>query len=457
MSNPKDWFDPRYLAYMIEQKWQALDEKATAGDITARMKLSAEIGEVANKILLSKRYELLIDYYRHMAVSPPTDEPSRPLAYRAFISASTELYRKVCQPKHKLLFGIRWGIPLWVDCPEWAWLQNDPAKTKQEMEQQQRQAQFFWQLTTGAAITFMPAFSGKGGQFEYDRLMVPRAENFLKAPPSTGALRDFDERLGRALGFVEPVEADEVMQIQAFAMLEQRYKLVEDRPVVIRMEDNPAVREVILMQKGPELFARIETYRLGDLLQVFHLEDPDKREGIFDNYLVFSSFEPGQLQSVNALIASVYRDLVTVDEVSAGVRFNTGKSGGGRKKKAEDELEEPKTYTTSWQVIPRRLYTNRKAEAEITVEREKLSEQEEGFRRALRRYHAVVGHVRRFKDRPDFSASYERRNLADGDGIILKLGETYVKPHNRGLSAIEALGEVDLALVPHYLRRGRKE
>jgi hypothetical protein len=457
MSNPKDWFDPGHLAYMIDHKWQALEDKATAGDIASRIKLSSEIGDLANKILLSKRYQLLIDYYRFMASGMSTDGVAQPLAYRAFISASTELYRKVCQPKHKLLFGIRHSIPLWVDCPEWAWLKTDLTKSKQEMEQQQRQSQFFWQLTTGSAITFMPAFTGKVGQAEYDRLLAPRAENFLKTPPTNSALSDFDERLGRALGFEEPVEADEVMQIQAYAMLEQRYKLVEERPVVIRMEDNPAVREVILMQKGVELFARIETYRLGDLLQVFNLEDPDKREGIFDNYMVFSAFEPGQLQSVNALIASVYRDLVTVDEVSAGARFSTGKSGGRKKKKEEEEPDKPKTYTTSWQIIPRRLYTNRKSEADITVERERLTEQEEGFRRALRRYHAVVGHVRRFKDRPDFSASYERRSLADSDGIILNLGETYVKPHNRGLSALEELGEVDLALVPHYLRRGRKE
>lgn len=164
------------------------------------------------------------------------------------------------------------------------------------------------------------------------------------------------------------------------------------------------------------------------------------------------------MHGVTALVASIYRDLVTIDEVSAGVRFNTGKSGGGRKKKEEDKPEEPKTYTTSWQIIPRRLYTKSLAEAgDVTIEREKLNEQEEGFRRALRRYHAVVGHVRRYRDRPDFSASYERRSLADGDGIILKMGETYVKPHDRGLSAIEALGEVDLALVPHYLRRGRKD
>lgn len=450
MTTPKDWYDPRHFAFMLEHKWQDQERRAADGDTTARIKLTADLQELANNILRSRRYSLFLDYYTSY-------QATRGAKFlNLFYDVYSELYRKLCQPKHKLLMGVHKEIPLWADTPAVAWLTPELTfgKSNEEMEKLKFQSRLFWNTAVALAINLLPMLTGQAPQAEYDRLLVPRPDRFFSQKTSRAAIEDFNERLGHTLGFPDPVEPDEVLQIQAQAMLEQRYKLVEQRPVVIRMEENPAVREVILMQKGTVLLARVETYRFGDLVQLFDLTDPDRQDSMLQTLAALTNTPPETLHALPALVASIYRDLVTVDEVTAVTRFNSGKST--KRKKGEEEPDKPKTYTTAWQIIPRRLYSNRKNDADILVERAELNAEEQGFRRALRRYHAVCGHVRRYRDKPDWMASGDRQDLAVADGIILRAGETYVKPHNRGLSALEELGEVDLALVPHYLRRGRK-
>lgn len=458
MSSPKDWYNPRHLIFMVDLSWRELYEKSKEADLQnlgSQIKLATEINTLANNISLSKRYRLLLDYYKELiaqTVDAATGQLKSDQAnnYHAFLQVYCELYRKVCQGKKKLLFGISQDAPLWTEGPDWCW-QNININVLTPYNQR-----FFWNCLATLVISLLDLFTGKGLQAEYDRLLVPRSDRFLEEIPTATALQNFNDHISSMLGFAEPVDEDEVLQIQASAMLEQRYKLVENRPVVIRLEDNPSVREVILMLKGSNLLAWLETFRFGDLVHFYNLDNIQKAEGMIDQYVAFArppkKLKPGSLQAVNALVISIYKDLVTAEEVSKDVRFPIGSKGQSKKGKSE----QPETYTTSWQIIPRRFYTNRKTEAYITVERLKLNNEEKAFRQALRRYHGVVGHIRRFRDRPDFSASFERQQLAQGDGILLKKGETYVKPHNKGLSAIEALGEVDLALVPHYLRRGRK-
>lgn len=450
----KDWWHPGHLSYLAK-KYERL---STEQDEALILDLQAKMRALGANIVRSKRFSLLWLYYQNYIVQA--------VNLPIFNTLHTILYREVCVARGKLLLGVRgekngW---LWADIPPEVGSSRDLN---------------LWYDLAAQATTLMPLLTGAGIQGNFDRLLVPAADRFsVQGKWPAGAVDRFEIRLAELLGFEEGfVGEDEVEQIIAQALLDRRYTLVDDRPVLVRLEENPLIDQLVLVQKGDKLLARIETFRYGDLIGTFSINEVSygtnldfikaqeikrryEQRGIrYEAFTIHEEIIKSRNFSVLALIATIYRDLVTADKVDGGVRFSvSGSSKKRRKEEPEVEVEgednKPKMMTTAWQIIPRRLYT--RFDSDITVERNALTKEEEARQKAFRRYHAVMGHVRRYRNREEgWTASAERQDLAVADGIILKPGETYVKPHARGLSALEALGDIRLEDVPHYLRRKR--
>lgn len=449
-----DWWKPEYFYNQIfGGSWGKLEAKAQQGDLKSRLEILSNVQELANNILRSKRYYLFVDYYRWFVASGVTDSGIKSSFYPLLIA----LYRKICEPKHKLLIGMRNNVPLWVDAPEWAWQDSKIDNDVPSSNVINNEIMMFWFWVVPTVINLMPLFTGQGQQAAFDRLIFPSPDKVNKGLLAKGSIIHFNNMLSEMLGFYEPPENDEVFQILADAILNQRYKLIDGRPVLIRMENNPVVKEVVLMLKFEILIAKIDTVRFGEIVHIFGIADPMLNEGSLGAFAANVGIEEGVLQGLSALVATLYRDLVTVENVTATRKLGKAtKVSDDKVTPADKDKGKPKLYTTSWQLIPRRQYTNQ-VNSDVLVERDSLTDKETDFRIALRRYHMVCGFIRHYRNKPDFMAKGEKQDEALADGIILRQGETYVKPHARGLSALDGLGEIDISSVPHYLRRGRKE
>jgi hypothetical protein len=447
-----NWWEPGYLIYMVAGPWDDLDLDSE--------KLMLGLRWLSKNIVQSKRFNLVSDYFHFYAkiseynfsgvVIDVTIEGQRKklgpeFSYKFSIIAGA-LYTRVCHEKGKLLVGIKDSKPLWVEVPD-NWYQSSGSW-------------YFDRNYTVFLLNAMPLFSGDPRQQGFDKLLFPSANRWV-SEKSIGhtSLVEIEETVSIHLGFPEgKIDEDEYIRILSDAFLEQKYILIDDRPVLVRLQEHPIVHQIILVKKGQILIARIGTFQFGDFLHYQALDEIWQLD-------IFNMFKGQQLQKNNknfepsnlswafaTLIASIYRDLVTVEEKEIGTRRVAGKKKPDLKTKKIDPLE-PKLFTTSWQYIPRRQYIYNRPNDESFMDREPLSETDQHRQRAIRKWHMVCGHIRRYRDKPDWMASGDKQDQALADGVILRTGETYVRPHARNADALEELGEIDINTIPHYMRR----
>ncbi len=362
------------------------------------MEFDAALKQLSRNIILTKRFHLLPQYFNSFNQTQSTGLNSELTEY--FFFSLSYIYKQICLGKGKLLMGFDKKIPLWV---EGSAVLFDLNKADQINNH------YHWSILTALALITMPLLTGQGNQAEFDRLLIPSPDRFHFSPPNRWELKNFDSRLSLALGYsAGGLEIDEVEKIIAKALLERTYQLVTNRPVLVKMEQNPLVKQVILIQKGDLLLARVETYRFGDLIHFLNLFKTERPGGMFDTLVVKSGLLPGELNALSGLLAVIYHDLVMAERVEAreiyGVR-SKGKKSSVSPQKGELEELQPKTNTIAWQYIPRCLYTRQNVGVEMVVERVPVTEEERKQQQAVRKWHMVCGHIRRYRHKPDFIAS----------------------------------------------------
>jgi hypothetical protein len=453
------WTDKDYLVRMFLGPWLNCSYDSD--------KVTSELDKVATFIAHGKKYGLLSDYYNYFLNPTPYDSFLLQTTYLGdfnseWVRADSEVITKctkalayiqdcISGSKGKLLIGAKNSIPLWTDIPE-SWRRYD-----QEMWEWRFDGEYKYYL-----LRLLALFSGADPQQRFDRLLLPQVDKWACTTDWTlNRATKFVEKVARLLGYADGfVSLTDVENILARTYLEKKFTLSNDRPVLIRLENNPIINQVILAMKGDYLVGKICTFSYGELLHIQSVSN--MRYPIIDPVNILDVFiaklqieEYGNLEhgkalinwALGALVTTIYHDLVTVEEKEICTRRTAIQPTADPKK--------PKPFITSWQYIPRRHYVYNRPNDNSLVDREPLSETELQKQRAIRKWHMVCGHIRRYRNKPDWMASGDKQGEALADGIILRTGETYVRPHARNKGALEELGEIDINSIPHYMRRGR--
>jgi hypothetical protein len=369
-----------------------------------------------------------------------------------------------------------------------------------------------WAWIADSVLPFLPLLSGRPPQQNFDRLMMPEPNSWSNFIGYEMLEETFylgvERNIMRALGFDTFIRnerthlnRDDYENVLAEARLNQRNNLIEGRPVLVKISDNLClIKEIILMQKGHFLLARMLQQPFDitttivwaqlkavnspitrrpsqplpkslDLLAAIDL-DTGRYYGFPVNLYHRFGEQAMDCWSVQTLIATVYRDLVTVDvverhaETSGKHQVSTGIDGNGdtnanlntnaklsttKNKVAYDVGNDSGIRRINWMVLPRRRYM--RTDDETTVERRALTSDEVTKREQFRAYHSVSGFVRKLP--ANWKSSDAKKDEALQLGVILRDGETWVRPHGRGLNKLVERGEIDLDSIPHYIRRPR--
>jgi hypothetical protein len=458
-----NWWDKEYLFHACGS--QFIKQGSIYDNKTLPKAVYDFVPGLGNDIIRSKKFYIISDYFQYYSevtdgylgsdieIKTPNDKVISLPGFefgRFYSQINLALLIFVCNYKGKLLLGTKNKQPLWADIPiNWNRLEFTGGH---------------WGFDSVYGLFFLKLLSlltGSQPQQAYDRLILPNGNKWAnRSKLSRSNIIELETTVAEHLGFPNGfISEDEYLQILSDAFLSQKYVLVEDRPVLVRLEEHPSIYQVILIKKGNILLARIDTFTNGQFLHMQKLDESSCDDILWSikGMLVYKEnnidFEEQELNYIfPSLIATIYRDLVTVEEKEIGTRRVAGKHKPDLKTKKVDPLE-PKLYTTSWQYIPRRQYIYNRPNDESYMDREPLSEADQHRQHAIRKWHMVCGHIRRYRDKADWMASGDKQDQALADGIILRIGETYVKPHARGLNALEELGEIDINSIPHYMRR----
>lgn len=488
----KDWWDKRYLVQQALFSWRDVLEGFTGGRGFSQDAKAAKAGEryerfrqeLANNIIRSKRYEVIASWHEYyleqldLLISILNElraQEHRDLGelarYEDFEQGMVEnyyrllidVYLAITKSKQKLLVGcgqisgkssssnskVSSATPLWLDIPTtWQW--EYPANRLTQISVRDPDH------TVAILADLLSLMTGTPPQAQLDRLLYPAPDKWTGFKDWTPvSFQRFHQELAESLGYsAGSVTEDEYAQILADTYLNQTHTLAENRPVLVRLDASPVVHQLILCRKKDKLVCRIGTHAHGDILAHMSLAITNCDSTI--SYLsgAFTG-ERNTNETLGALIATIYHDLVVVERVSTTAKKPSltgfGKNGNALIATATSQAK-PDLLTTIWKYIPQKIH----AESEETNnDRQLLSEGELTRRQAIRRWHSVCGHIRRYKDKADWEASSARQELARQDGVILRPGETYVRPHDRNVPALAELGNINISEIPHYLRRSK--
>lgn len=357
----QDWEKSDYLYRMVNGAWKpaileylqiksAYPTPHTPQQKATNTKFGKYLLDLASKIEASKRYNLIWEYRQYLAKIEPPDmsEISEEDAeiFSSFFLAHIALYAMICNRKGRILAGIV-DYPLWIDFP----LRQD---------QKMFESGEVWLELAPTLLWIAQFLSGDNKQQAYDRLLLPQPGRWpIHKTWTKTTFEKFLTDITHGLGFSgegerkkKYVTQEEFETILAQAIVNRRYTLVKNRPVLVRLINDPQVNEVFLMEKDNCIIAKIVTHENGDILTMLSLNDPEETEsslfllpmeadnhkkilsGVDKTYLEYINHRKELYYTVPALIAAIYRDLVTA-KVVEGVRQadESGKKETGKKNK----------------------------------------------------------------------------------------------------------------------------
>jgi hypothetical protein len=402
--------------------------------------------KLANKIMSKEWYHLLwyyyimgeiLDWVNLVNVPELEEHPVYQRLIHQYRQLVLDMFKLVCGLKKKWLYGVK-DEPLWGPFPE----------IQKGLSLNELQKKHPAKLDDAIINTFrfMPILSGKRPQLFFDRVMIPDPThypaNIAKWAKQTGLTPDS--------GCGEPVKMGDYEQILINLELNRKKHLVIDKPVMVKLENHAWAETVLFQQKTEHLI----------LAKVTPLNGPEMLIQVSTRYLPVAPVNVDPKRTIDVInnadirleyfVLSLYQHLVIPEEITLEkplVRRNSSKS--------KNTTGKPK-----WVLLPRKTYmpvTGRVEIDNITIEDRPLLPKEEKTQKFYRVYHEVGQFTRTLppghKPNPSKLASVP-------PGIVLEPGQTWVKPHTRGMAYLEQLMQelgdddmINLEKIPRFLKR----